>query len=261
MARDDFTQATINLLTKRVANRCSNPACGCITTGPHSEPNKAMNVGVAAHVTAAASGGARYDASLSADARRDIANAIWLCQKCAKLVDNDEARYPKELLLGWRANAEEAARLELETGRPPTIDQAKVQFDTDSWRIWRERGNLPSDSVIFISRWNRGDLRFGCNIRLRNMHHDEEQLRNLRLQCRAATEITFEDEYAFDAELVLPPKKWQTLALGHGLSKSQEHFYKSSDSLWFAAELVGSPRTFAWKLVDFDHTVQIPIVD
>ena len=137
MARDDFTQATINLLAKRVANRCSNPACRCITTGPHTDPSKVLNVGVAAHITAASPGGPRFDEALSSAERKDAANGIWLCQKCAKLVDNDAAQYPNDILLEWRTQAEEAARVELETGQPPAIDQASIQFGIDNWRIWR----------------------------------------------------------------------------------------------------------------------------
>jgi hypothetical protein len=218
-----------------------------------------LNVGVAAHVSAASLGGARYDPSLTPAERRDVANGLWLCQKCAKLIDNDEVRHPKELLFEWRRKAEEAARVELETGRPPDIDQSNIKFAIDNWTVWRERGSLPGDSVVFITGWGRGDLRFGCNIRLRSTHPDEEQLHNLRLQYRAETEILYEDEYAFNGEVVLQPKRWQTLEVGHGLHGSMERIFTASDSLWFAAELVGSPRTFAWKVIDFDHTINIPI--
>lgn len=258
MARDDFSQTTVNLLAKRVASRCSNPACRCITTGPHTNPNKALNVGVAAHISAAAPGGPRYDALLTPADRRAVTNGIWLCQKCAKLIDSDQTRYPKELLLVWRDKAEEAALVELQTGRPPDIDQANIQFAVDNWSVWRERGNLPGDAVFFVSGWARNDLRFGCNIRLRSKHSEEEQLHNLRLQYRKATEILHEDEYAFRGEVILRPNEWQTLEIGHGLHRSKEGVFAASDSLWFAAELVGSSQTFAWKMVDFDHSANSP---
>jgi len=57
MARDDFTKDTIKTLARRVGNRCSNVGCRALTSGPHTDPSKALNVGVAAHITAAASGG------------------------------------------------------------------------------------------------------------------------------------------------------------------------------------------------------------
>lgn len=68
-----------------------------------------MNVGVAAHITAAAIAGPRYDASLTIVERRGATNAIWLCQNCGKLVDNDPPRYPRELLRQWKRDAENEA--------------------------------------------------------------------------------------------------------------------------------------------------------
>lgn len=53
-------------------------------------PRAATNAGVAAHITAASPGGARYDAALTPEARADIGNGIWLCQNHARLIDNDE---------------------------------------------------------------------------------------------------------------------------------------------------------------------------
>ena len=51
--RDDFPKPVLETLAKRVGNRCSNPACRKRTSGPHTEDDKALNVGVAAHITAA----------------------------------------------------------------------------------------------------------------------------------------------------------------------------------------------------------------
>ena len=65
-----------------------------------------VNVGAAAHITAAAPGGARYDAALKPEQRSHILNAIWLCQNCAKLIDNDPSRYTAALLGEWKARAE-----------------------------------------------------------------------------------------------------------------------------------------------------------
>ncbi len=112
--RDDFPKPVVEMLTKRVGNRCSNPACRKRTSGPHTEDDKALNVGVAAHVTAASPGGPRYDPSFSPEQRRAIGNGIWLCQSCAKLVDNDEARYTKDLLNRWKQEAEAEALREIE---------------------------------------------------------------------------------------------------------------------------------------------------
>jgi len=117
MARDDFSPAVKELLAKRVGYRCSNPYCRQPTSGPQVDPAKVINVGVAAHITAASAGGARYDGSLSQEQRADSSNGLWLCQKCAKLVDNDEVRYTIQGLQKWKSAAEELALSELE-GKP-----------------------------------------------------------------------------------------------------------------------------------------------
>jgi hypothetical protein len=113
--RDEFPKPVVETLAKRVGNRCSNPGCRKRTSGPHTEDDKALNVGVAAHITAASPGGPRYEPSLTPDERKVIGNGIWLCQSCGKLVDNDEARYTKSLLIQWKKDAEQEALKEIET--------------------------------------------------------------------------------------------------------------------------------------------------
>jgi hypothetical protein len=66
-------------------------------------------------MSAAAKGGPRYDLSLASEERRSIENAIWLCQVCAKLIDNDPAHYTVDLLRQWKRLSEEASRLAIET--------------------------------------------------------------------------------------------------------------------------------------------------
>ena len=111
--RDDFTEDVKRALASRVGNRCSNPDCRALTSGPQVDTAKALNVGVAAHITAASSGGPRYDPSLNPDQRSHANNGIWLCQTHAKLVDNDTLRYPPGLLHDWKAKAEEVALSEV----------------------------------------------------------------------------------------------------------------------------------------------------
>lgn len=108
-ARDGFTPRIRKVLAERVAVRCSNPDCQQTTSGPNSNPEKSVNIGVAAHITAAAPGGERYDASLSSEERKSAENGIWLCQICAKLIDNDPERYPVEVLYEWKRGAEARA--------------------------------------------------------------------------------------------------------------------------------------------------------
>ena len=61
-------------------------------------------------MSGAADGGPRYNPTLTPAERSHIKNAIWLCQNCAKLVDNDEHGHPERLLSQWKTSAELDAR-------------------------------------------------------------------------------------------------------------------------------------------------------
>jgi hypothetical protein len=111
--RDDFNSQIKDTLSKRVGLRCSNPNCRALTAGPNSFEDKATNIGVAAHIKAASVNGPRYDPSMTPSERRAIKNGIWLCQSCAKLIDNDTLRYTVNLLHEWKNKAEKEADLEL----------------------------------------------------------------------------------------------------------------------------------------------------
>jgi hypothetical protein len=108
--RDDFDARTKKVLADRVNSRCSRPDCGKATSGPQEDPTKALNIGVAAHITAASEGGPRYDPSLSSEERGSVDNGLWLCQNCAKLIDSDVQRYSPELLREWKRQAEQRAQ-------------------------------------------------------------------------------------------------------------------------------------------------------
>lgn len=107
--RDDFSDEVKRITAARVGNRCSNSSCRALTSGPQVDPSKALNVGVAAHITAASPGGPRYNPALKPEERSHFTNAIWLCQNCAKLVDNDAIRFTEDLLRRWKHEAEDEA--------------------------------------------------------------------------------------------------------------------------------------------------------
>jgi hypothetical protein len=111
--RDEFSTRTKETLARRVGHRCSNPACRRVTSGPHEDIARAVNVGVASHITAAAANGPRYDVSLSPLQRSGILNGIWLCQICAKIIDSDITRHKSEVLHNWKREAEFQADAEL----------------------------------------------------------------------------------------------------------------------------------------------------
>lgn len=130
--RDDFSQATIRKLAARVGYRCSCQDCPQLTIGPEAGGDGTVNIGKAAHITAASVGGPRYDASLTADQRRAQSNGIWLCANHADQIDRDAKKFTVEVLREWKVRAEQRALLALTSGRsavllpPSEIDQAVI---------------------------------------------------------------------------------------------------------------------------------------
>lgn len=108
MGRDNFSEEVKRTLAERVGGHCSNPECACDTFGPDPDDHsKRTSIGEAAHITAAAQGGPRYDANMSASERSSIANGIWLCRNCARLIDEQSSKYDVYTLKGWKEDAEE----------------------------------------------------------------------------------------------------------------------------------------------------------
>lgn len=143
-------------MAQRVGVSCSSPTCRKPTSGPHEEANSAVNIGVASHITAAAPGGPRYDESLTPAERRSIENGIWLCQNCAKLVDNDPNSYTVKILKGWKEGAERAARIEVETSSGGSQFSAPTESESPSpsqARIVPTKEGSPS----FLARLTSGD--------------------------------------------------------------------------------------------------------
>jgi|SRR6266436_7113149 len=67
---------------------------------------RAADAGVASHIPAAHPGGPRFDVARTPAERSSIDNAIWLCQRCAKRVDDDIGRYEARVLQHWTVTAE-----------------------------------------------------------------------------------------------------------------------------------------------------------
>ncbi len=102
MVSPDFSEKTKQTLAKRAGQVCSNPDCRKPTSGPHSDEEKAINLGEAAHIKGARKDTARYDPSMTDQERSDISNGIWLCRECARKIDLDEAKYTTESLIEWK---------------------------------------------------------------------------------------------------------------------------------------------------------------
>jgi len=126
--RDEFPRHIKEILAKRVGTLCSNPQCCVPTYGPDTEPTKGLSKGAAAHIAAAASGGPRFDVTMTPEQRASIDNGIWLCRSCADLIDKDPLRFSSEVLHRWKDLAEERARKALE--RPRIVNVGDDFADT-----------------------------------------------------------------------------------------------------------------------------------
>lgn len=120
-SRDNFSPSVKRMMRDRVAGRCSNPVCRVPTLAP-SGKEKLNSTGIAAHIHAAAAGGARYDPNMSKDERKSIHNGLWLCSNCSIKIDKDENAYPSTLLHLWKNTAEENALNELGQRLPDKND-------------------------------------------------------------------------------------------------------------------------------------------
>jgi hypothetical protein len=198
--RDDFARPVKRAAAARAGHRCSNPQCGAPTSGPSTEPGKSISVGVAAHITAASAGGPRFDPLASPGERRGIANAIWLCAKCARLVDTDPPRYPVHLLQQWKAGAERGAAEMLGHGPAPLSGSLRLQLPS-----------LDSDDALLIY----------SNTRLETIGRDDEL---------AELQAFLEDDRPF---------AWWAWTGGAGVGKSRLalELCRSVSTRWYAGFL------------------------
>jgi hypothetical protein len=113
--RDDFEKKIIDVLAKRASYVCSNPECKALTIAPSEiDSDKFIYVGVGSHITAAASGGPRYDASLTPEQRSSIENAIFLCVTCSVMIDkNNGLDFSTSTLKKWKGEHETWVRSHL----------------------------------------------------------------------------------------------------------------------------------------------------
>jgi hypothetical protein len=105
-----------------------------------------VNLGEAAHITAAQPNGPRYDPSLKPEQRRDAENGIWLCAIHASLVDRDEARFPVGLLQTWKGDAEHRAMKML--GKPTSCATGSIAIASPAVRLGAETCVMVNDQRI-----------------------------------------------------------------------------------------------------------------
>jgi hypothetical protein len=116
--RDDFTERTKLQLAKRAGWLCSDPSCRRETIGANSDGDGEINVGIAAHICAAAREGPRYDDTMAPDQRKSPDNGIWMCELHGRAVDTRDSEFTVELLREWKAKAQRDSRQRVLYGNP-----------------------------------------------------------------------------------------------------------------------------------------------
>lgn len=101
-ARKAPSAKTLRELYVLSGNLCANPKCNSVLVNANG-----TLVGEACHIKAESPGGARFDKSLSQDARRASANLILLCRVCHKLVDSEPTKYTVAMLTKWKRDREQ----------------------------------------------------------------------------------------------------------------------------------------------------------
>lgn len=146
---DDFTASTKRQIASRSAYMCAYPDCFATTSGPADDRGRSVNIGEAAHITAAEPGGARYDISLTPEQRKDADNGIWMCRTHAALIDRDEKRFPVEKVMDWKWASEEKARKLL--GRPMGCANGRIASVSPATRLGAEATVIVGDEYFPIT--------------------------------------------------------------------------------------------------------------
>ena len=107
--RDEFTEKTKRQIARRAGWHCSDPSCRRLTIGANSDGTDEINLGVAAHICAAAPRGPRYDENQTPAQRKSAENGIWLCQLHGTAVDAKDSKHTRERLREWKAQAQKDA--------------------------------------------------------------------------------------------------------------------------------------------------------
>lgn len=158
--RDNFSKLTKQNLGSAVNWLCVK--CTRPTRFPSFNGERQVNIGHAAHITAASPSGARYDVELTPEQRRGEENGAHLCPTCATVVDNDKEAFPTAMLQNLQAVAMERLRqLANQPVRNGTANTADVNRAVQAFLILcqRIRVNLAFDPVaIRVSRRDLGTV-------------------------------------------------------------------------------------------------------
>lgn len=208
--RHNFNQNTKETLAKRVGFRCSNPNCRKLTSGPATENDKSVNIGVAAHIISASKGGPRDNQEIKDDERKNISNGIWLCHTCSVLIDRDEIKFSSKILLTWKESAEKKAEQELDSSITEQyfykgiFFQSKLHacwavfFDKIKWHYSYEINELDNLKHNFQIRTNNGDELFAYIMSRANFDLKLRQKLGIKTDYAKNILILFESPFPFD---------------------------------------------------------------
>lgn len=154
--RDNFSEKTKNQIAKRAGWLCSFPSCRAHTVGATADGNGEINIGIAAHICAAAPGGPRYKEDMLRDDRSSPDNGIWLCQNHAKIIDSDAAQYTADLLRGWKKQAEAESLRRVVRGEAASAPVVVTDADLTA----RLRAAATKDLDVFkaTAKWPRSSV-------------------------------------------------------------------------------------------------------
>ena len=96
--RNNFSKKVKQKLADQAGNCCSFDNCNRPTSGPTKDGTGVHNGGDAAHISAAAVGGRRYDLNMTPEQRRSASNGIWLCTFHHRIIDGPDDTYTSEEL-------------------------------------------------------------------------------------------------------------------------------------------------------------------
>lgn len=163
--KTDFLQKTVETLAKRVGYFCSNPNCRKHTALSHSQKDKAIVIGEAAHIKGQKPGVARFDPTLASEEIRNVDNGIWLCRNCHKRIDADEKEHTVVLLKQWKVQAE------TNRGDYKEIIEDAVKATLNSVGFIPISTPKPNESVLkdknikeSFDKWLKGDITQARNL-------------------------------------------------------------------------------------------------
>ncbi len=171
--RDNFTEATKNKLGKQVAWHCSRPGCVAPTVSATEDGDGVITLGRAAHITAAARGGPRYNERLTPEERKSANNGIWLCGDCANVIDADDAPFTEQTIREWKRNAQRRARAELVLSRmqPGFSSPFGAEDIAGALSLAADAARTRLDTLRRITTWPRHPIPLDLRLTLEDATH------------------------------------------------------------------------------------------